>query len=1183
MAQQRKHSRNRKEVKEAGDGHFASAAAGYEPEGAADFFEGLLSALRLRPHYRRAYDMMGQSFKRCLNQLTSNTQINFGGDFAKTDYLLKEHGADTTLVGQTNDTRVRLRRRFELSDAELEQYFLFDVRNLAHFYALVFGVEIPDEIVAFFPEEEASAPSKVLMGDYLRVIVERWDDEFVYVRREDEAEETLTKVCYAKENVTYSYDWSYLKNLFYAGAQLNLVRPREADGTFYPELIIFEPDYLVNISTVARCFTSYAESPLVELIKKLEPQETTEAIVLGNLAGLLLDESIHQLPASHTYADSVKTFFRDNAIGLLSTEISREFHENAKQQKCNIDKAMHQTMPEAVGQFDSRDGIVEPSFFSEMLGLQGRMDYLQMDFSILMEQKSGKAGFAPNGSSSRPTLKQEHYVQLLLYMALIRYNFSAEYEANGRQLHAFLLYSKYDEALLRLGFAPDLLFRAFKVRNELAGMELRLATPDGYKILDTLTPDQLNEKGTTSKLWTNFQRPQIEEVLAPIHEATPLERAYFYRFLTFIANEHVLAKLGNKTKEGSGFAATWHDALSDKLAAGNIYCGLSLVYPNDTTKERIEFVELKFAETEANDLSNFRTGDIVILYPYSCNHEPDARRTMVFRGSIEEIGIDTIRLRLRNVQSDNRVFVHEQGKLWAIEHDFMEASFSSLYKGIHAFLSAPKERRDLLLLQREPKINKDVSLSGDYGDFNDLMLRVKQAQDMFLIIGPPGTGKTSFGLLNTVREELLTEGSTILLLSYTNRAVDEICSKLVAEGIDFLRIGNALTCAEEYRDRLLSTRALQSANLGQLRNMLISTRVVVGTTTALNGNTQLFRLKQFSLAVIDEASQILEPHLIGLLAAHVDGQPAIRKFVLIGDHKQLPAVVKQSESVSRVQDKVLNDILLTDCRLSLFERLLKKYGTNKAVTHMLTRQGRMHHNIALFPSDAFYAHRLEEVPLPHQRIDLPLETKESDGIIKLLHTRRVAFLSAEAPQDSPSDKVNQTEAEMIAALMVKIYEMEQKSFDVGRSVGVIVPYRNQIVAIRKAIDRHGIAPLHDITIDTVERYQGSQRKYIIYGFTVQKHYQLNFLTNNVFVDTIDGSLVDRKLNVAMTRAEEHLIMLGNARLLASILTFRRLMDFVRKEQSFFDIPQEDFLKGNFEVPPYAVHETTPNENVYNNV
>ena len=132
-------------------------------------------------------------------------------------------------------------------------------------------------------------------------------------------------------------------------------------------------------------------------------------------------------------------------------------------------------------------------------------------------------------------------------------------------------------------------------------------------------------------------------------------------------------------------------------------------------------------------------------------------------------------------------------------------------------------------------------------------------------------------------------------------------------------------------------------------------------------------------------------------------------------------------------------------------------------------------------------------------------------------------------------------------------------------MGVIVPYRNQIATIRKAIDGYGIPLLRDITIDTVERYQGSQRQYIVYGFTIQKYYQLKFLTDNVFEDEIDGCLVDRKLNVAMTRAEEHLIMFGNAALLSNIITFQRLIDFVRSKQGFFRIPKSDFISGRFEV------------------
>ena len=1158
----------------------------YEPEASTNFFDEIEAAIARRPDYRKVYYALSQVFKKCLSQKTSNTRINFGGDFAKTDYLLKEYGASKRLVKTTNDTRVRLRKRHEMTDGDLEKFCLYDVKNLCQFIAFLYQTVIPSRLISIFPTEKVPEYSPVLVGECMRGIVESWDDTYIYVRTEEAGDEALTKVCYAKGNLIYNYDWSYLKDLLYKDAQLNLVRPREDDGIIYPELIIFEPDYLVNISTVARCFTSYADSPFVDLIKKLEPQTTTQAIVLGNLAGQLLDETIHQMPNTRPYAQSVKDFFKEHAISLLTANVNTQFHQDAQRQKQNIAQAIHTALPKEVGQFNSRNGIVEPSFFSEMLGLQGRMDFLQMDYKILMEQKSGKGAF-PYDNFVKPKQTEEHYIQMLLYMALIRYNYREAYERNGGKLYAFLLYSKYTDSLLGLGFAPELIFKAIKVRNELAWAEMLYTQPSGYRILDGLKPEALNRKGVNNRLWTDYQRPQIASVLDPIQQASDLEEAYYFRFLTFIANEHVMSKLGNKTKESSGFAATWHDSLEEKRIAGNIYDGLTLVSPDKETTGRIKTVELRFAGDEDNDMSNFRVGDIVILYPYQEGKEPDARKTMVHRCTIERIGADTIRLRLRATQADNRVFAAQMSNPWAIEHDFMESSYSALYKGMQAFLTAPEDRRSLLLLQREPQTDDSAALRGDYGAFNDLALRVKQAKDMFLIIGPPGTGKTSYGLLNTVKEELLEPEASILLLSYTNRAVDEICSKLAEEHIDFIRIGGAFSCSEAYRGNLLSARVEQSDNLAMLKNTLIETRVFVGTTTALNNNIALFQLKQFTLAVIDEASQILEPHLIGLLSAHKEGTPAIRKFVLIGDHKQLPAVVQQTEDVSRVQDVLLNDICLTDCRLSLFERLLKRYARNEHVTYMLRKQGRMHHDIAIFPNFAFYNNQLEEVPRPHQNVVLPAKGDGKNGITDLLETRRIAFIATEQPKDSASDKanisdkVNLTEAEMIAATVIKIYETEKsRGFDVNRTVGVIVPYRNQIATVRKAIDKaidkandkaidkRDIALLHDITIDTVERYQGSQRKYIIYGFTVQKYYQLNFLTNNVFEDSIDGSIVDRKLNVAMTRAEEHLIMFGNAELLSNNFTFFKLLEFVRSKHGFFRIGKDDFIAGAFEVPQY---------------
>ena len=107
-------------------------------------------------------------------------------------------------------------------------------------------------------------------------------------------------------------------------------------------------------------------------------------------------------------------------------------------------------------------------------------------------------------------------------------------------------------------------------------------------------------------------------------------------------------------------------------------------------------------------------------------------------------------------------------------------------------------------------------------------------------------------------------------------------------------------------------------------------------------------------------------------------------------------------------------------------------------------------------------------------------------------------------------------------------------------MGVIVPYRNQIATIRSEIERLGIDSLRHISIDTVERYQGSQRDVIIYSFTVSRPYQLDFLTSNCFEE--NGRTIDRKLNVAITRARKQLLMTGNAALLSRNPVFKQLIE-----------------------------------------
>jgi len=1137
-----------------------------ERQQAADgFYKEIAVAYSFAPDYRGVYDEFSRLFNTLLLQNTDFENVAFSGQFARASYLLKEHGATKEQTGMVNTLRVRLRKRAVLEEAELCSACLDDLKALSVFVRLLYGVSVPASLRSLFPTEKAAAVKGKVAADVMRVVVNTWDDECIFAAEDGESADEM-RVCYAHGNLVYDYDWTYLRAYLHEGARLNLIRPRISESIVYPELIIFEPDILVDVSAVARCFSECGTTPLVCLIDKLRPVSTTPAIMLGNLASQFLDEEVNKSPSSNSFNSSIKDFYETNPLNILTSGVAdnaASFYEEARRQKANIHDAVCKQLPLVAGKFNPRAVMLEPSFFSEMLGLQGRMDFLQLDQRVVIEQKSGRCGY-PQPNADTPALKTQHYVQVLLYMLILRYNYSRQYRRNNGALQAFLLYSKYKRSLLNTDFAPKLVFDAIKVRNGIAWGELNCASK-GFGVLDSLTADQFLDNERQRSCFERFIRPQIESVLAPIRHASALERMYFHRFMRFVATERLLSKIGNQTKECSGFASMWHDSLSDKRQAGNIYYDLTLGELPESGC-RVETVTLLFNEISDCSMSNFRVGDIVVLYPYHRGEEPDACRTAVFRCSVEEINTANVRLRLRAPQSDSNVFKYHNYYRWAVEHDFMESSFGSLYRGMHSFLTAPEERRQLILLEREPQVDTARRLKGDYGPFNDLALRVKQAKDLYLILGPPGTGKTSFGLLNTLREELLETGTSVLLLSYTNRAVDEICSKLACEGIDYIRIGSELSCADEYKGHLLSAKAKLCPKLDSLRDMLTAARVYVGTTTAVGSNLSLFTLKQFDLAIIDEASQILEPHLMGLLCARWGTECAIRKFVMIGDHKQLPAVVQQTSRASAVEEPELKAIHLDDCRNPLFQRLYKAYGNAPEHAFMLTAQGRMHNEIASFPSAAFYEGLLGVVPMPHQLVALPAQGDGNDGIEDLLSTRRIAFIAVPCPAKRSSDKVNQLEAEVIAALAYRIYLRNKEAFCPAETVGVIVPYRSQISAIRSVMAReYHVDALQDITIDTVERYQGSQREYVIYGFTVSRRYQLDFLTSTNIIDD-DGKTIDRKLNVAMTRAREHLFLVGNPALLAQNGVYLQLMKYMDARRSLINVAPEDFVQGRFIVP-----------------
>lgn len=194
------------------------------------------------------------------------------------------------------------------------------------------------------------------------------------------------------------------------------------------------------------------------------------------------------------------------------------------------------------------------------------------------------------------------------------------------------------------------------------------------------------------------------------------------------------------------------------------------------------------------------------------------------KGNILDIQTEQITILLRNGQQ-NKDIIGSEEQTFAIEHDASDVSATSAIRGLYAFLAARADRKELLLGQRAPSYNEALTLNGTYGErFDELILKEKQANDYFLLVGPPGTGKTSCALRYMVEEALSEENTSLLLLSYTNRAVDEICNMLVSSGIathtPFIRMGHELSCDKRFVPFLLKNSLKDCPKLIDIRKKL---------------------------------------------------------------------------------------------------------------------------------------------------------------------------------------------------------------------------------------------------------------------------------------------------------------------------------------------------------------------------
>ncbi|GLR16642.1 AAA domain-containing protein [Portibacter lacus] len=883
-------------------------------------------------------------------------------------------------------------------------------------------------------------------------------------------------------------------------------------GNYTPAIIVFEPDYLVDITTVAECFKPNESNPLFYFIKKFIPVLQNKYLIIGNIANYFLDELFDNPEVS--FSELLKDTFKISPLGFSM------MNDHELQEVVNTLKIHYHTIRDVVTNqlsihsIDLKNTYLEPSFYSPDYGFQGRLDL----FSYMEKTKEAKIIELKSGKPYRSNsygLNINHYVQTLLYDLMVNA------VTNGKlKISSFILYSSQASDSLR--FAPPLKLQqkeAIKLRNQLVEIDYLLADVelDNDHLFSYIQANYIKSDG--------FAKRDIELFQKAYEQSSKLVRKYFNAYTAFIAREQILAKTGEfGLDKSSGLAGLWLDDMQEKIDNFQVLNALKI----DQLKVEKDHTVITFIRTPHTAVNaNFRQGDLGVVYPYNAGNE-STLRNQIFKGSIISIDPAFVKVRLRNKQNNTYIFDSEE--IWHIEHDHLDHGFNSMYQDLFRFINTTKEYQNRILGKVPPRDPSEITtINSDYmtSEQIDILSYMVAAKDYYLLWGPPGTGKTSVMLYEYLKHIYFETKETVLVLAYTNRAVDEICESISRIGgeikNEYFRIGSRYSSNEKFVDDLLVTKLEDITNRFDLLTMLKKSRIIVSTLASIHGKKELFSLMKIDTIIVDEASQILEPQLIGFLSL-------AKKFILIGDHYQLPAIVRQSEIESAVKDEELNEIGLSDLSNSLFERIYKKCERENWTWALgkLGQQGRMHSDIMSFANRYFYKGGLSIIP---SRLDLN-DVKTND----IIFGERLVYIPTEIDSDAITYKTNKDEAEKTSTILKQILNHYQKlGVPVSEdAIGVITPYRAQISAIKSQLLADGIT--QDINIDTVERYQGGARDIIVISLCLNAESQLRQLVN------LSDDGIDRKLNVAITRARKQIIILGNEEIMRKNILYSALID-----------------------------------------
>ncbi|MGB1252968.1 MAG: AAA domain-containing protein [Candidatus Promineifilaceae bacterium] len=461
------------------------------------------------------------------------------------------------------------------------------------------------------------------------------------------------------------------------------------------------------------------------------------------------------------------------------------------------------------------------------------------------------------------------------------------------------------------------------------------------------------------------------------------------------------------------------------------------------------------------------------------------------------------------------------------------------------------ELRDVLLGQEDAIFSKEAAepkphlIESLNASQRMAVQKALSAEDVALIHGPPGTGKTT--TLVAIIRAAVQRGDRVLACAPSNMAVDNLASSLVLAGESIVRIGHPARVlphlqphtldaqVDQHDDYRLAKRLRKDAyglktNAGKWRRakpekgakqamrqeakqlltearslearaverVLDSTSILLSTLTALD--SRLVGQRQFDLCVIDEAGQSTEPAIwIPLTRA--------QKVVLAGDHLQLPpTVISQQASDEGFSVSLLEHLMLRE----------------PAWSQQLTVQYRMNEQIMAFSSAEFYADSLSAAP----SISGHLLSDLVDTSAPILETAITYIDTAGASYDEEREPKGRSLRNLQEAeLVVKKVDQLLAAGISPNAIGVITPYSAQVRALNNLVNS-------EVEVNSVDGFQGREKEAIV----------ISLVRSNMRGEV--GFLQEtRRMNVALTRARRKLIVIGDSATVTAHPFFANLISY----------------------------------------